>query len=351
MKVTRKDFGTMPSGDKVELFTLTNDHGMAANIITYGATIQALSLNGKDVALGYDNLEGYLNNDGCLGATIGRVANRIKDGKFTLEGKDYQLALNNGGNTLHGGTVGFHQRLFTPHVDTEGLHLTYISPADEEGFPGEVVFVVSYALDEDNKLVIDYSATTTAATPFQVTNHSYFNLDLPSCEEDDKKASILEHTLKIAATAYDKNDETGVAQPADRTPLEHDAIFDFRSEKKIGQDIRKDSQQLTWAKGYDHAFVLSQAAQHDEAAATLSNGTLTLRVYTTQGYLHVYTGNYLDMTGKKGVHYGENSGVALEAEHEPNAINAEDIETRDKAILAPKEPLHEIIAFQLLDNI
>ncbi len=350
MEVTKQDFGTMPSGETVELFRLTNDHGMAANIITYGATIQALSLNGKDVALGYDNLDGYLNNDGCLGATIGRVANRIKDGTFTLEGKDYQLALNNGGNTLHGGTVGFHQRLFTPAVDSEGLHLTYISPDGEEGFPGEVVFVVTYNLTNDNKLLIDYAATSTAATPFQVTNHSYFNLDLPDCAKGSKEASILDHTLKIAANAYDKNDETGVAQPTQRTSLDEDAIFDFRSEKKIGEDIHKESQQLTWAKGYDHAYVLSQEAKNGETAAMLSNGSLTLKVYTTQGYLHVYTGNYLDMTGKEGVYYGENSGVALEAEHEPNAINAEDVETREKAILTPDKPLHETITFQLFEN-
>lgn len=359
MEVTKKLFGKLPTGEDVDVFTLTNNQGMAANIITYGATIQALSLHGKDIALGYDNLEGYLNNDGCLGATIGRVANRIKDGTFTLDGTKYQLALNNGGNTLHGGTVGFHQRLFTPTVDSEGLHLTYISPEGEEGFPGEVVFTVTYSMTEDNELTIAYAATTTAPTPFQVTNHSYFNLDLPQFKNATAEKpsalgtdtiSVLNHTLKIAADAYDKNDETGVAQPSKRTNFADDPIFDFSSEKTIGRDIHKTSQQLQWAKGYDHAFVLSEDTKHGEAAATLSNGEMTLKVFTTMGYLHVYTGNYLDMAGKDGIYYGENAGVALEAEHEPNAINAEDLETREKAILTPAHPLQETITFQLLEN-
>ena len=371
MQVTKKLFGKIESGPElgkeVEIYTLSNDSGMEANILTYGATIQSLSLNGKDVALGYDNLKGYLENEGCLGATIGRVANRIKDGKFTLNGKDYQLALNNGGNTLHGGNVGFHERVFTPTVDSKGLHLTYISPAGEEGFPGEVVFVVTYCLDDDNTLHMDYNATTTADTPFQVTNHSYFNLDLPDFAASQTAAaekttaeelSILNHELQIEADAYDKNDETSVAKPSDRTALTDNALFDFRSPKKIGTDIRKESQQLEWAKGYDHAFVLRKTGgtvtdgshKKNEEAATLTNGKLTLKVFTTMGYLHVYTGNYLDMEGKQGIYYGENAGVALEAEHEPNAINAEDVATREKAIITPSKPLNETISFQLLEN-
>lgn len=372
MQVTKKSFGRVETGPEagkeVEIYTLSNGKGMAANIITYGATIQSLSLNSKDVALGYDNLKGYLENDGCLGATIGRVANRIKDGKFSLNGEDFQLALNNGTNTLHGGNIGFHQRVFTPTVDSKGLHLTYLSPAGEEGFPGEVVFIVTYCIDDENKLNITYNATSTAETPFQVTNHSYFNLDLPEITAAHSKAAektekaelnVGNHALQIEADAYDKNDETGVAQPSKRTTLDDDAIFDFRSLKKIGQDIQEESQQLDWAKGYDHAFVLrkksnslagNNSVDGTEEAATLTNGKLTLKVFTTLGYLHVYTGNYLDMRGKAGVYYGENAGVALEAEHEPNAINAEDIATREKAILTPSKPLNETISFQLLEN-
>jgi aldose 1-epimerase len=323
--VKKELFGKTADGVAVDQYILTNDAGMTAKIITYGAILTELDVpdrDGKlgDVVLGFDNLKDYLERNPHFGATTGRVANRIAKGKFTLDGKEYTLAINNGPNSLHGGRKGFDKQLWkakeksTPNA--AGVELSYQSKDGEEGYPGNLSVTVVYSLTNDNALRIDYTATTDKATPVNLTNHSYFNL------AGSQSSDILGHELMIAAEKYTPADETqiptGEIRPVKDTPL------DFTTPRRIGERI--DQLKSSPGGGYDHNYVLNSGGKTEPAFAVRVSEPKTgriLEMYTTEPAVQFYTGNYLDgrLTGRGGVVYKKHAGFCLEAQHFPDSVH------------------------------
>jgi aldose 1-epimerase len=321
---TSTSFGKTPDGADAQLYTLTNAHGLKATITNYGGTLTSLLVpdkNGKlgDVVLGFDNLSGYLNpafrkSNPYFGALIGRYGNRIKGGKFTLNGQTYTLAKNNGPNTLHGGKKGFDQVLWQAQPGTSAngqtLTLTYLSKDGEEGYPGNLTVTVTYTLTQDDALQIDYMATTDKATPINLTNHAYFNLNHGAGKD------ILGHEVTIPADRYTVVDATliptGELRSVKGTP------FDFTTPHTIGERIAQVE------GGYDHNWVLNTATgQHAAASVYEPVGGRTMEVTTNQPGVQFYTGNFLDgsLTGKGGTVYGKHAGFCLETQHFPDSPN------------------------------
>ncbi len=309
-----------------QLYTIRNASGMEVNITNYGGRIVSLLVpdrNGelRDVVLGFDNLEDYYpeNNETDFGATIGRYANRIKDGRITIDGKEYQLPRNNFGHCLHGGTRGWQYQFYNAvEVSENSLKLERISPDGDQGFPGNVKAYVTFTVQEDNKLDIRYEATTDAPTVINMTNHSYFN---PSGEPNH--FSICADELYINASRFTPVDDTfmttGEIWPVEGTPM------DFRTPKPVGQDIDADYEQLRNGHGYDHNWVLDTNGDDTVIAASLYCPTsgIEIRVYTDEPGIQVYAGNFLDgtVTGKGGVVYGHRTAVCLETQKFPDTPN------------------------------
>lgn len=325
--VTREPFGMTPEGDSVELFTLTNANGVELRAMTYGGIIVSLKVPGRDgklgdVVLGYDSLAGYLRASPYFGAIVGRYANRIAKGTFVLDGKTYQLAINNPPNALHGGLRGFDKVVWDGEAFSDargtGVVFRHTSPDGDEGYPGTVTVQVSYTLTDSNDVVIDYEATTDKATPINLSQHSYFNLA--------GSGSILGHELMIAADSFTPIDSTfiptGAIAPVAGTP------FDFRAPHAIGERIDADNEQLRFAGGYDHNFVLNHAGTGLALAARVSDSASgrVLEIRTDQPGIQFYSGNFLDgtITGKYGVVYAHRSGLALETQHFPDSPNHPD---------------------------
>lgn len=320
-------FGVLPDGDSVEMFTLRNPHGMEVKVLSYGGIIQALKVpdrhgNLADVVLGFDSLNGYLHNSPYFGALIGRYANRIAKGHFVLDGKAYQLDTNNGANALHGGNVGFDKvnwKVDSIRRDdsTVALILSHTSPDGDQHYPGTVSTVVTYMLYPDNTFEIVYSATASAPTIVNLTQHSYFNL------AGAGNGDILHQTLMVNADSYTPVDSTliptGQIAPVAGTP------FDFRTPAEIGARINDDNVQLKHGTGYDHNFVLNHHGDDTVLAARLSDSASgrVLSIYTTQPGLQVYSGNFLDGTlkGTDGKRYPHRGGIALETQHFPDSPN------------------------------
>jgi aldose 1-epimerase len=316
--VQKTGFGTMPDGTSVDLYTLTNANGLIAKITTYGTIITELHVPDRhgrlgDVVLGFDNLAQYLKGHPHFGCTTGRVANRIARGQFTLEGKTYKLAINNGPNHLHGGLKGFDKQVWKaePELGT-AVQFTYTSPNGEEGYPGTLKVSVLMTLTDADELRIDYNATADKATPVNLTNHSYFNLA--------GGGDVLTHQLMIAADHYTATDPnlipTGEIKPVNGTPL------DFTSPKPIGARF---SQLKTDPPGYDHNFVLNSGGKALGLAARVyepRSGRI-LEVHATQPGVQLYTANWLDgsLTGKRGMVYRRHAGVCLETQHFPDSVN------------------------------
>jgi aldose 1-epimerase len=329
--VAKKEFGKTPDGKQVDLYTLTNAHGMKAKIITYGGILTELDApdrDGKmgDVVLGFDNLQSYLAGSPYFGALIGRVANRVAKGRFTLDGKEYKLFVNNGPNALHGGEKGFDKVVWRakPENTKEGptLELTYLSPSGEEGYPGNLTVHVTYTLTNENALRIDYTATADKATPLNLTNHSYFNLGGPG------SGSILGEEVMIAADKYTPVDATmiptGEIKPVKGTPL------DFTKPTTIGAriDELKPDEASANPGGYDHNYVLRGGDKEPALAACVHDpkSGRTMEVYTTEPGLQFYTGNFLDgkLKGKNGVAYKKHQAFCMEADHFPDSVNHAD---------------------------
>lgn len=312
-------------GKQVYLYTVTNKTGVEMKVTNYGGRITSIYgpvKNGDmvDVVLGFDSLEGYLNNPNNFGAAIGRYGNRIADGQFTLDGKTYHIARNNGDNHLHGGFVGFDQRVWNiKAVEENGevsLVLSYTSRDGEEGYPGNLDIEMTYTLTDNNEVVINYRAVTDQPTLCNLTNHSYFNFN-------GAEDTILDHELMINADTYTPIDDewipTGAIADLEGTPM------DFSELTAIGERINDDFIQLKNGAGYDHNYVLNTEGNLNEVAATLYDEStgLAMDVYTTEPGLQLYTGNFLDgsITGKDGKVYNKHYAVCLETQHFPNSPN------------------------------
>ena len=316
-------FVTEVDGVTTGLYTLTNANGMEVCITNFGGRIVSIMVpdkNGvlRDVVLGFDNVQDYIDVPSDFGATIGRYANRIGNGRFTLDGKEYTLPRNNNGHTLHGGPQGWQYRPFqVASVSDNSLQLNYISEDGEMGFPGKVNVTVFFTLTDRNSISIDYLARCTAPTVINMTNHSYFNLS------GDPTQPVTDHSLALTASRTTPVDEwlipTGEFASVTGTP------FDFRIPKPIGQDIDADDEQLRFGRGYDHNWVLDTPAGMKTLAATLfcPSTCILLSIFTSEPGIQVYTGNFLDgtVTGKHGTAYQFRTAVCLETQHYPDSPN------------------------------
>jgi aldose 1-epimerase len=326
LSMTRSPFGTLPDGQAVEAFTLTNANGMEVKAITYGGIITSLQVPDKsgqlgDVVLGYETLQGYLDKSPFFGTIVGRYGNRIGKGRFTLDGKTYTLPINNGENHLHGGPQGFDKKVWKAEpferADAVGVVFTHTSPDGDMGYPGTLQAKVTYTLTNDNALRFDYEATTDKATPLNLTQHTYFNL------AGAGNGDILGHELEMQADRYTPVDKglipTGEVATVDGTP------FDFRKATAIGARINADHAQIALGGGYDHNMVFARSGTGLERVVRVYEPTTgrTLEMATTQPATQFYTGNFLDgtITGKGGKVYGKRSGFCLETQHFPDSPN------------------------------
>jgi aldose 1-epimerase len=321
--VQKMTFGKTEDGTSIDLYTLTNKKGMTAKVMTYGAILTELDVPDKsgktaDVVLGFADLKGYLGGHPYFGSNVGRVANRIAKGKFTLDGKEYHLAINNKPNALHGGLKGFDKVVWKAEPlkspDEAAVKFIYVSKDGEEGYPGNLTVTVTYTLTNDNQLKIDYTATTDKPTPVNLTNHSYFNL------AGAQAGDILGHELMLVADQYTPVDETliptGEIKPVKGTPL------DFTTPALIGARIEKLKGD---PGGYDHNFVLNGEGKKLALAARVrepKSGRM-METWTTEPGVQFYSGNFLDgkKTGKGGVVYKKHWGFCLEAQHFPDSVN------------------------------
>jgi aldose 1-epimerase len=313
-------FGKTQLGETVDRLTLDNGT-LSCEILTFGATLQSLRFPDRtgaatDVVLGYDTLEQYQTQDGYLGATVGRVVNRIAKGRFTLKGQVYQLAINDGPNHIHGGLVGFSHRVWTvEELTRERAVLTLFSPNGEEGYPGSLQVKATYQL-EGNALSVRYQAQTDRDTPCNLTNHSYFNLS------GQASGSVLEQEIQLFAHQYTPADQTsiplGTIEPVEGTPM------DLRRPAPIGAQIDAPFQQLEWGRGYDHNYVLDgQAGTLRPAARAWSqkNG-IAMTVETTLPGIQLYTANFLtEREGKDGAKYAPRHAFCLETQFFPDSPN------------------------------
>lgn len=325
-EITKASFGKTADGESVDIYTLKNRNGMEAKITNYGGIVVSLTAPDRnkkyaDVVLGFNDLDSYLKGHPYFGAIIGRYGNRIAKGRFTLNGVEYKLAVNNGENHLHGGIKGFDKVVWTakPMKTKAGavLSLTYLSKDGEEGYPGNLTVKVDYTLTNRDELRIDYFAQTDKETVTNLTHHSYFNL------AGEGNGDILSHQLMINANQFTPTDAgsipTGELRNVQGTP------FSFLTSTTIGARIDQDDQQLKFGGGYDHNWVVNGKAGSLRQAATAYESTSgrVMEVWTTEPGVQFYTGNFLDgtLTGKSGKPYPKRSGFCLETQHYPDSPN------------------------------
>ena len=339
-RIGERSFGNLDDGRNVQIYTLRNNQGTTVEILDLGGvivTLETADANGNpaDITTGFDNPQQYLAGSGYMGAVVGRYANRIANGRFSLDGQQYALAINNGNNAIHGGLVGFDKRIWQASynvIENEAnLSLSLISEDGEEGYPGTLTATVTYTLNDKNQLIIDYAATTDKATIVNLTNHAYFNLD------GQEAGSILDHEILINADRYTPiNDEsipTGEIAAVAGTPL------DFRTPKTIGQDIEADHQQINFGSGFDHNFIINNLTPGELALAATVHSPVTgrtLTVYTDQPGMQFYTGNFLNgsLVGKAGAVYARRNAFCLETQHYPDSPNKSSFPT---TVLRPGE--------------
>ena len=355
MAIEVEEFGALGDGRSVGLFTLENAAGVRARIASYGGAIVSLEVPDRDgrlgdVALGFDDLAGYLASAGYFGALIGRYGNRIARARFALDGVDYALAANDGVNHLHGGRVGFDKVLWgaVPRSTAAGpaLELTYDSKHGEEGYPGNLSVRVVYTLTHDSALQIDYLATTDRATVVNLTNHAYWNL------AGHAAGTILDHQVVLDAARFAVTGAglipTGELREVAGTP------FDFRTAMPLGARIEHDDEQLRAGRGYDHSFVVDQAAPPGGGAGALRRAARVheprsgrvLEVFTTEPAIQLYSGNFLDgARGKGGAIYARRTGFCLETQHHPDSPNQPGFAS---TVLAPGARYQSTTVYKLL---
>lgn len=319
-----QDFDGSVDGKKTRLAVLTNNNGLELTVLNYGAKVVSLMVPDKndkliDIVTGHNNLEEYLKSEEAFfGAVCGRTGNRIAKGKFTLEGKEYQLAINNGPNSLHGGVKGFNAVVWDmQELDQQSVKLSYLSKDGEEGYPGNLAVEMIYRLTNENEFEIEYKATTDKTTILNLTNHSYFNLSGAG------DPSVNDHLLTIHAKTYLPTDETaipyGKPEPVAGTP------FDFTTEHSIGERIETDVEQIRFGKGYDHTFVFDKKEDEYSIALTCVSPKTNIQmdIYTSEPGVQMYTGNWMtgNFTAKLGHRYPARSAVCFETQHFPDSIN------------------------------
>jgi len=349
----QSNFDTIVDGKKVSVYTLKNANGMTAQITNYGARIVDLWVpdktgNFQDVVWGFENISGYLHaTDMFAGPIVGRYGNRIGKGQFSIDGKSYQLTLNDHGNQLHGGAKGFYTkvwdaRTFKNDKGEDAIELSYLSPAGEEGYPGNLKIKVIYAISANNELKINYEATTDSSTIINPTSHVYFNLHGTTAQSSNS------HILTIYADKYTPTDSllipTGEIASVENTPL------DFRKPTAVGKRIKSDFVALKYGKGYDHNFVLNKKPGELSLAAEVfepSTG-IVMKVSTDQPAIQFYSGNFMNGkdTGKRGEKHNYRTGIALEAQNYPDAPNHANFPS---AVLKPGETYKQasIYAFEI----
>lgn len=349
MSITKKQFGTLPDGKAVDIFTLANSNKASVEIINFGGIIVSIIVpdkNGKlsDVTLGYRTIDKYIDNDGYLGALVGRHANRIEDAKFELNGKVYELTQNDGKNSLHGGKLGLHNVLWDAEVvaenDQEKLVLTTRMFDMQENFPGNLDVRVEYSLSEANELKIDYYAVSDKDTVINLTNHAYFNL------AGHETGETLKHQLYINADKFTPvNNEclpTGEIRSVIGTPM------DFATLKTYSEGLNSSCEQIANGKGYDHNWVLNTNGNLNEVACELydpESGRL-MQVFTTKPGVQFYSGNHLgNFNGKEGAIYAKRSGVCLETQFFPNAMKHKHFPS---PILKAGEQYHHITVYKFI---
>lgn len=326
MKITQKSFGKTSKGEEATLYTITNNNGMQVTFTDYGANIVNICVpdakgNITDVALGFENIAGYEENNPGFGSFIGRHANRIGGAKFELNGKVYELEKNDGGNNLHGGFVGYNKFMYEAEIyeeeDIASIEFSRLSPHMEQGFPGNLDISVTYSLTQNNELVIEYYAVSDKDTIVNLTNHTYFNL------EGHNAGSVLDHQVWIKANQFTPTAKdlipTGELSYVDGTPM------DFSKMKKIGLDIDTDYEPLIMAGGYDHNYVLDINGCEVEKVAELfdEKSGRRMEIYTDLPGMQLYTANMLTpvRNGKGGATYGKRTGVCFETQYFPNSCN------------------------------
>ena len=350
MSITEKPFGKTEDGTEVTLYTLKNESGMTVSITNYGGIVTSIVVpdrNGKpgDVACGYDSVEDYIAGSPYFGCITGRYANRIAKGKFSLDGKEYTLAVNNGPNHLHGGEKGFDKKVWkaTPKSTEKAvsLKLTYTSPDGEEGYPGNLDCTVTYSVPKDqNALRISYKATTDKATPVNLTNHTYFNL------AGHGAGTHLKHSVMINADKFTPTDETGI--PTGELAAVKDTPFDFTKPHKIGARIEAEHEQIKFGKGYDHNWVINQEKPGEMTLAARvvepTSGRV-LEVRTTEPGIQFYTGNYLDGSnvGKSDKKYEHRYAFCLETQKYPDSPNQKGFPS---SILKPGETYKQVCVYK-----
>ncbi|XP_062912421.1 aldose 1-epimerase [Mobula hypostoma] len=326
-QVSSEEFGALPDGRRVRRFLLRSD-SVSLRVQTFGAIVTGLETkdrrgNAADLILGFDTLEGYINKHPYFGAVIGRVANRIAEGKFSIDGKDYQLPINNGPNSIHGGLKGFDKVLWTPEALPNGVRFSMTSADGEEGYPGELKVSVSYVLD-GKELTINYKAEATKTTPINLTNHSYFNL------AGHGTPNIYDHEVSIEADYYLPVDKTSI--PTGEIASVANTYFDLRKPVVLENLIEN-----KLMEGFDHNFCLSLSKQRSPCARVYHqpSGRL-LEVETTQPGIQFYTANFLDgsLKGKGGAVYPKHSAFCLETQNWPDAVNKKNF---PDALLRPGE--------------
>lgn len=339
--ITKTVFGQTPAGNSIELYTLTQPNGLSATIMTYGATLISLKVPDKagqivDVTLGFDDLNSYLTRNPLAGSIVGRCTNRIGNAKFTLNGKEYQLAKNAGPHHIHGGRKGFDKVIFSakPLDGPEpAVALSYNSPDMEEGYPGNLAVTVTYRLTRKNELRIDYKATTDKPTIVNLTNHAYFNLA--------GTGDILDHELTIHADNYTVADAalipTGEIKSVKNTPL------DFTKPTAVGARIAQ------VGNGYDHNYVLNSADGSIALAARVRDpkSGRVMEVFTTQPAVMLYTANGMNTKGRAGAQYGNHAGLCLETQHSPDSVNKPQFPT---VVLNPGETYSQTTVFRFSNS-
>ena len=342
MEITKELWGTSPDGKEIYRYTLKNASGAYVQLGSLGATIVSIVVPDKegkldDVVIGYPNALDYLADGPCSGKVPGRYANRIAKGKFTLDGVEYTLPVNNGPNHLHGGPNGFQNQVWDSRIEGNAVEFMYFSEDGEAGFPGNLKVVAHYEWSEENELKLILTAQTDAPTVVNLTNHVYFNLD------GEGSGTVLDHKLELNASEYLPTDETliplGAPEDVAGTPM------DFVEAKHIGQDIQADFPALRYGKGYDNCYLIDGALPGQLSTAAelwAAKSGRHLEVLTTQPAVQIYTGNWLKgcPTGKSGRAYQDYDAVAIECQHCPDSPNQPDFPS---TVLRPGEVLEEAI--------